>query len=51
MEKQLNEPQPTTLPTIRHDGWTGERMASFGEPLAETAVIADACEAAGGNAS
>jgi len=30
----------------RHDGWTGEKMAIFCETLAETAVVADACEAA-----
>jgi hypothetical protein len=31
----------------RHDGWTGERMAAFCETLAETAVVAEACDAAG----
>jgi hypothetical protein len=30
-------------PTIRHDGWTGEKMAIFCETLAETAVVAEAC--------
>jgi hypothetical protein len=31
----------------RSDGWTGERIATFCEALAETAVVAEACEAAG----
>jgi len=45
-------PEPTAaLPTIssyatRHDGWTGEKMAIFCEALAETAVVAEACDAA-----
>ena len=43
----MNEPTIPTLPTIRHDGWTGEKMAIFCETLAETAVVADACHAAG----
>src|SRR5690348_10482988 len=48
MEQHTHEPQsPATLPTIRHDGWTGEKMAIFCETLAETAVVAEACEAAG----
>lgn len=34
------------LPTVRHDGWTGEKIAIFCETLAETAVVAEACEAA-----
>nr|NUR38126.1 hypothetical protein [Sphingomonas sp.] len=47
MEQQQTSPQPpTAFPTIRHDGWTGEKMAIFCETLAETAVVADACEAA-----
>jgi hypothetical protein len=41
----MDEPQLTTLPTIRHDGWTGEKMAIFCETLAETAVVAEACDA------
>ena len=49
-----HEPEPTaapSLPTItsyatRHDGWTGEKMATFCEALAETAVVAEACDAA-----
>ena len=46
--EQTHEPQPpTTLPSIRHDGWTGEKIAIFCETLAETAVVAEACEAAG----
>jgi hypothetical protein len=36
-----------TSPFARHDGWTGEKMAIFCETLAETAVVAEACEAAG----
>jgi hypothetical protein len=51
MKNESPEPRPpapaTTLPTIRHDGWTGEKMAAFCEALAETAVVAEACEAAG----
>ena len=35
-----------TLPATRHDGWTGDKMAIFCETLAETAVVAEACEAA-----
>ena len=47
MEQHTHEPQPpATLPTIRHDGWTGEKMAVFCETLAETAVVAEACDAA-----
>jgi hypothetical protein len=48
------ENQPAATPEIvkppavpRHDGWDGERMAIFCETLAETAVVAEACEAAG----
>jgi hypothetical protein len=56
MEQQNHEPQPPVLsevegpatpveglPAIRHDGWTGEKMAIFCETLAETAVVAEAC--------
>ena len=46
MEQQHPEPQPPALPAIRHDGWTGEKMATFCETLAETAVVAEACDAA-----
>ncbi len=48
MEQQQTSPQPPALPTpiIRHDGWTGEKMAIFCETLAETAVVAEACDAA-----
>ena len=38
--------QSTTLMRVRHDGWTGEKMAIFCENLAETAVVAEACEVA-----
>lgn len=53
MEQQSNEPaavaSPWTLPetSTRHDGWTGERMATFCETLAETGLVVDACLAAG----
>ena len=48
MEQRNHEPQPpATLLPIRHDGWTGEKMAAFCETLAETAVVADACDEAG----
>jgi hypothetical protein len=60
MEQHTHEPQPPVLsnvegpalPTIRsyatrHDGWTGEKMAIFCETLAETAVVAEACDQAG----
>lgn len=46
MEQSALEPA-ATLPTIRHDGWTGEKIANFCEVLAETAVVAEACHAAG----
>lgn len=62
MANQINEPpaevgtQPASAETAallapatpipRHDGWTGEKMAIFCETLAETAVVAEACEAA-----
>ena len=50
MNTQTSEPT-AALPTIssyatRHDGWTGEKMAVFCETLAETAVVAEACDAA-----
>jgi hypothetical protein len=46
-ESNMTERPPQILPTIRHDGWTGERMAIFCEALAETAVVAEACGIAG----
>jgi hypothetical protein len=50
MDNESPEPETAVvLPTTRverHDGWTGEKMAAFCETLAETAVVADACEAA-----
>jgi hypothetical protein len=47
MEQNQSEPQPpATLPAIRRDGWTGEKMAIFCETLAETAVVAEACDEA-----
>ena len=52
MELHTHEPQPPAVPTIRsyatrHDGWSGEKMAIFCETLAETAVVAEACDQAG----
>jgi hypothetical protein len=56
MTNHDNEPQLTDAapaapallkPATRHDGWDGERMAIFCETLAETAVVAEACEVAG----
>ena len=59
MENESLEPQqtlaPASLPTApvlskvegRHDGWTGDKMAIFCETLAETAVVAEACDVAG----
>ncbi len=38
---------PFPRPAVRHDGWTGEKMAHFCEVLAETAVVAEACGQAG----
>lgn len=35
----------------RHDGWSGDKMAKFCEVLAETAVVAEACDQAGMGAS
>ena len=48
MEHSHHEPEPSAnFPVVRHDGWTGEKMAIFCEALAETAVVADACDQAG----
>jgi len=33
--------------SVRHDGWTGERMAQFLEVLADTGIVGEACGAAG----
>jgi hypothetical protein len=45
--KPASTPEMVKPPTrIRHDGWSGECMAIFCETLAETAVVAEACEAA-----
>lgn len=48
-------PVPTSgveaLPAARHDGWTGDKIAIFCETLAETAVVIEACDAAGMSAS
>ncbi|MBA2636523.1 MAG: hypothetical protein H0U83_07550 [Sphingomonas sp.] len=37
----------TSQPATRHDGWSGEKMATFCEVLADTAVVAEACDQAG----
>ena len=57
MNSESHEPKPPALSSVegpslpstatRHDGWTGDRMAAFCETLAETAVVAEACAAAG----
>jgi hypothetical protein len=50
MENDSHEPAPengTAISTCRHDGWTGDKMATFCEALAETAVVAEACDQAG----
>jgi hypothetical protein len=51
MDTDSREPQPPTTfaltPATRHDGWSGEKMAKFCETLAETAVVADACDEVG----
>ena len=48
MDSTSDEPQsPAALPAIRHDGWTGERMATFLEVLADTGIVSEACLAAG----
>jgi hypothetical protein len=46
MKLESHEP-PAITPQVRHDGWTGDKIATFCEALAETAVVAEACEAAG----
>src|SRR4051794_6158165 len=47
MEQHTHEPQPPAIvPHVRHDGWTGEKIATFCEALAETAIVAQACEEA-----
>ena len=33
--------------SVRHDGWTGERMANFCEVLANTGLVGDACLSVG----
>lgn len=48
MEKQHHEPQPPAIiPHARHDGWTGERMATFLEVLADTGIVSEGCRAVG----
>jgi hypothetical protein len=45
VRSQLEQLPPANYAT-RHDGWTGEKIAVFCEALAETAVVAEACDAA-----
>ena len=53
MDNSTHEPdtvapaEAALLTPSRHDGWTGERIATFCETLAETAVVAEACDVAG----
>ena len=48
MNHKQDEPLPSpSVPTVRHDGWTGERMATFLEALADTGIVSEACRAAG----
>ena len=49
MQNESPEPQAVALPAKRierWDGWTGEKIAIFCETLAETAVVAEACDEA-----
>ncbi|HEX5237192.1 MAG TPA: hypothetical protein VFW39_01850, partial [Sphingomicrobium sp.] len=42
------ETAPASKPlTARRDGWTGERMATFLEVLADTGIVTEACRVAG----
>ena len=45
-EDQVAPVEPASL-CVRHDGWTGERMATFLEVLADTGIVSEACRAAG----
>jgi hypothetical protein len=56
MDNESHEPQSPIAATstwtladtgTRHDGWSGDKMAKFCEVLAETAVVAEACDQAG----
>ena len=53
MDHDTSEPQTSvpaltlTTPATRHDGWSGDKMARFCEVLAETAVVAEACDEVG----
>ncbi len=52
MDTESHEPLTPLLThhtpaATRHDGWTGEKMAKFCELLAETAVVAEACDDVG----
>lgn len=49
MSDAKEEPIPSTSVAVapaRHDGWDGTAMASFLETLAETGIVAEACDAA-----
>ena len=50
--KRAAIPTPASSPegsggSVRHDGWTGERMARFLEVLADTGIVAEACRVVG----
>jgi hypothetical protein len=47
MNHASHEPVPPPLPATRHDGWTGDRIATFLEVLADTGLVREACRAAG----
>ena len=51
MHTESHEPQSplilTATPATRADGWSGEKMSQFCELLAETAVVAEACDQVG----
>ena len=46
MDNVSHEPKSLSVPTIRHDGWTGEAIAKFLETLADTGIVLEACDAA-----
>ena len=47
MEEDSDEPKSSTLPAIRHDGWTVDRQTRFLTALAACGCVRDACAAAG----
>jgi hypothetical protein len=46
MEVASDEPEPPSVPIVRHDGWSGEKMSIFCETLADTGIVVEACESA-----